>query len=187
MKYKLIASQRFYREICHAAAHAPSPVWPVFLPEGDRDRARRLLFDWCAGEGQADAILLPEGYADGLCEGLTAPVPLVLPRVHNGYHLLLGGRYRALVAAFGGEAAFYTQGQLEWAPPRLAARQNIYLSSAPLLPGLPPRGEGWQEYAVQFDWLEQLCAGIWPQERFLVLQPGQAVQPSYRRDVLAAR
>ena len=98
MKYRLVACEIFYREICALVSRSRNQVDVEFLPKG--------LHDLPTGEMrqkvQEAVDRTPEGYdavlmAYGLCnnglQGVTArAVPLVIPRAHDCITLFFGSR-----------------------------------------------------------------------------------------------
>lgn len=101
MRFKLIACEILYRELCLCAAKAPHIVDLEFLQKGLHDCPTEEMVSTiqkhidAAEKGNYDAILL--GYA--LCNngtvGLhTARLPLVIPRAHDCITFFLGSRQR---------------------------------------------------------------------------------------------
>lgn len=99
-RFKVIACEILFREVCHCAAQSRQRVDPTFLPKGLHDigagpMSTRLQQAIDAVDASAyDAILLAYGLCNnGVC-GLRAPLPLVIPRAHDCITLLLGSRAR---------------------------------------------------------------------------------------------
>lgn len=100
MRFRLIACEVLFRELCDAIARSPHQIDPQFLPKGLHDFGGATMcreLQKCvdeASEADCDAVLM--GYAlcgNGL-HGLTArSVPLVVPRAHDCIGLLMGSRH----------------------------------------------------------------------------------------------
>jgi hypothetical protein len=101
MRFKLIACEIIYRELCHLAAHSPHIVDLQFLQKGlhdcpTPDMVAAIQKEITAAEKEPyDAVLL--GYA--LCNngtvGLhTARTRLVIPRAHDCITFFFGSRQR---------------------------------------------------------------------------------------------
>jgi hypothetical protein len=101
MRYKLIACEVLYRELCDALARSPHQIDVDFQPKGLHDLGGEAMSTRLqdtidhVNSSTYDAILL--GYAlcgNGL-RGLTArTIPLVAPRAHDCIALLMGSRHR---------------------------------------------------------------------------------------------
>ncbi len=95
--YKIIACRVFEAEFAVVAKDSPHRLDFEYLdvgeheqPEGLHKKLQRLL-DSAAG---FDAVLLAYGLCGGATAGLSAPVPLVIPRSHDCCGILLGCRKR---------------------------------------------------------------------------------------------
>jgi len=103
MRFKLIACEVMYRELCHEAARSPHTVDVEFLPKGLHDIGTAGMRERLQGvidsvpSGSCDAILLGYGLCNNGTAGLEARgVPLVLPRAHDCITLFFGSRERYL-------------------------------------------------------------------------------------------
>lgn len=101
MRFKLIACEVLYRELCAAVASAPNSVDVEFLPKGLHDRggaAMRCELQALIDRADAlaySAVLLGYGLCGNGLHGLVArAIPLVAPRAHDCIALLLGSRRR---------------------------------------------------------------------------------------------
>lgn len=101
MRYRLIACEVLYRELCYAVAQSPHTVDLEFVPKGLHDigaepmRARLQEIVDRAPAGEYDAILLGYGLCNNGLVGLTArDAPLVLPRAHDCITLFMGSKER---------------------------------------------------------------------------------------------
>ena len=101
MRFKLIACEVLYREMCDAVAHSPHTVDAEFMTKGLHDRGAKSM----RGELQEridatdpsaySAVLLAYGLCGNGLNGLAArTIPLVAPRAHDCIGLLLGSRER---------------------------------------------------------------------------------------------
>jgi len=104
MRFKLIACEVLFREMCHACAHSPHQVDVEFLPKGLHDLGGKPMAARIqevvdrTPEGVYQAILLGYGLCGNGLDGLTARhTRLVLPRAHDCIALLIGSheRYQA--------------------------------------------------------------------------------------------
>ena len=97
-RYKVIACEILYREVCACAAVSTSVTDPVFMPKGLHDigkekmRLRLQAVIDAVDPEHYDAILLVYGLCNLGVQGLTARVPLVIPRAHDCITLMLGSR-----------------------------------------------------------------------------------------------
>lgn len=99
-RFKVIACEILFRELCYCAARARHRVDFTFLPKALHDigagpMSERLQQAVDAVDpGTYDAILLAYGLCNnGICK-LRSPLPLVAPRAHDCITLLLGSRDR---------------------------------------------------------------------------------------------
>jgi len=99
-RYKLIACEILYRELCYHVALSPNIVDLQFLPKGLHDlgeqgMSARLQQAIDAVEaGRYRAILLGYALCNNGIRGLRAPLPMIVPRAHDCITLLLGSRQR---------------------------------------------------------------------------------------------
>jgi hypothetical protein len=122
MRIKLICCDVFLRPVCAFVAASPHIIDVEYVPmlmhnEPDSLRAdlqRRI--DTAAAGQEYDLFLLSYGLCGNTAVGLTCPVPLVMPRVHDCCALFMGSR-EAFLAAFGGRlsmrwctAGYYERG-----------------------------------------------------------------------------
>lgn len=119
-RFKVIACEIAFREICHVAARTPSVVDLEFLTQGHHDQPaagrteiqRRIE---AIPAGKYDALLIGYGLCSSILDGLrAAAVPLVIPRAHDCITFFLGSkeRYQECFAARPG-TYYYTAGWLE--------------------------------------------------------------------------
>ncbi len=100
MRFKLIACEVFYREVCHCVAQTPHIVDFEFTEKGAHDKSdvlRELIqsrIDGASeGEQKYDAILLGYGLCGNSIVNLVArSTPLVIPRAHDCCTLFLGSK-----------------------------------------------------------------------------------------------
>ena len=100
-RFKLIACEIFYREVCLAVATAQNIVDIEFLSQGLHDIESTEM---CARVQQAvdaadpekyDAVLIGFGLCNNGLVGLTAhSLPLIVPRAHDCITLFLGSKER---------------------------------------------------------------------------------------------
>ena len=103
MRFKLIACEVMYRELCHAIARSPHTVDVEFLPKGLHDIGTAGMRDRLQAviDGipprSCDAVLLGYGLCNNGTAGLEAhTVRLVLPRAHDCITLFFGSKERYL-------------------------------------------------------------------------------------------
>lgn len=99
-RFKVIACEILFREVCYCAAHSRQSVDLTFLPKALHDigaspMSEQLQAAIDAVDSSAyDAILLVYGLCNnGICN-LRSTLPLVIPRAHDCITLLLGSRER---------------------------------------------------------------------------------------------
>lgn len=116
-RYRLLACEVLYRELCLCAARSTAVVDVEFLSQGYHDlpsgeMCRRLQEQVAATDpARHDAVLLGFALCNNGIAGLRAPgVPMVVPRAHDCITLLLGDRhaYRAYFDAHPG--TYYLSG-----------------------------------------------------------------------------
>jgi hypothetical protein len=99
-RYKLIACEILYRELCYCVALSKNIVDLEFLPKGLHDlgeeKMRARLQQTIDGVDAAryQAILLGYALCNNGIRGLASPLPLVIPRAHDCITLLLGSKER---------------------------------------------------------------------------------------------
>ncbi len=103
MRFKLIACEIFYREICAAIVRSANTVDLEFLPKGLHDIGSAAMRERLQGaldrvDGRSyDAVLLAYGLCNNGTAGLAAKtIPVVLPRAHDCITLFFGGKDRYL-------------------------------------------------------------------------------------------
>ncbi len=132
MRYKVLACEVFFREICHLVAGTPSTCDLEFLPKGLHDLgAERMLAriqtSVDAVPESCSAVLLAYGLCNNGLAGLTARnAPLVIPKAHDCMTLFMGDRrkYRAYFDANPG-TYYRTSGWIEHADSEGAGEINI--------------------------------------------------------------
>ena len=100
-RFKLVACEVFFREICALVAASPHAFDLEFLPQGLHNQgAAKMKARLQAAVDTADpavheAVLLAYGLCGNGLIGLAAPaVPLIVPRAHDCITCLLGSRAR---------------------------------------------------------------------------------------------
>jgi hypothetical protein len=99
-RYKLIACEILYRELCYCVALSRNIVDLEFLPKGLHDLGEEKMSARLqqaidgVDPGRYQAILLGYALCNNGIRGLTGRLPLVVPRAHDCITLLLGSRER---------------------------------------------------------------------------------------------
>ena len=99
-RYKLIACEILYRELCYCAALSKNIVDLEFLPKGLHDLGEEKMSARLqqaidgVDSGRYQAILLGYALCNNGIRGLRGPLPLVIPRAHDCITLLLGSKER---------------------------------------------------------------------------------------------
>ncbi|MDR0703391.1 MAG: DUF1638 domain-containing protein [Planctomycetaceae bacterium] len=100
-RFKLLACEILFREICSLVAVAHNRIDVEFLPKGLHDIGRQGMFSRLSekfstvDETEYDAILLGYALCSGGIVGLSAKtIPIVVPRAHDCITLFLGNRQR---------------------------------------------------------------------------------------------
>jgi len=99
-RYKIIACEILFREISYCAAQTNSVIDTIFLPKGLHDvgevkMAARIQQEIDSVDiTKYQAILLGYALCNNGIRGLSANIPLVVPRAHDCITLLLGSRSR---------------------------------------------------------------------------------------------
>ena len=237
-RYKVIACEIFFREICLLAARCDNLLDLEFLRKGLHDAGREKMrqelqnaINDCAVKGY-DAIMLAYGRCNDGLAGLVAPdCPLVIPRAHDCITLFFGARqaYDQYFAQFpgtyfrttgwterseGGDdsvmaqlglnrtyeeyVAKYGKENADYIMESLGGWEKSYKYIAYIELGLPQdaaytekaRAEaaqrGLEFQIIKGNWrlLENLLAGNWPSEDFLVVPPGQRVAADNEGQIL---
>jgi hypothetical protein len=120
-RFKLLACEILFREVCSIAARVKNRIDIEFLPKGLHDIGRVAMSERLAekinavDETQYDAILLAYALCNGGIVGLSAgKIPLVVPRAHDCITLFLGDRQHYLDYFFANsETYFQTTGWIE--------------------------------------------------------------------------
>ena len=102
MRYKLIACEILFRELCHVVARSPHRIDVEFLAKGLHDIGRPNMFAELhrvletVDPAAYDAVLLGYALCNGGVVGLEprGRVPLVIPRAHDCITLFLGDKQR---------------------------------------------------------------------------------------------
>jgi len=102
MRFKLIACEILFRELCYVMAKSPHRVDVEFLTKGLHDIGRPNMFDALnrvldtVDSDAYDAVLLGYALCNGGVVGLEprGNVPLVIPRAHDCITLFLGDKQR---------------------------------------------------------------------------------------------
>jgi len=122
-RYKIIACEVMFREVCAAAAKCKNVIDTTFVDIGIHDVGEKKMStklqmeidaaDACAGK--YDAILLGYGLCNNGVRGLKSDVPIVIPKAHDCITLFLGSKekYREYFDANRGSVFFQTSGWLE--------------------------------------------------------------------------
>jgi hypothetical protein len=99
-RYKLIACEILYRELCYCVALSRNIIDVEFLPKGLHDlgeekmSARLQQAIDAVDRGRYQAILLGYALCNNGIRGLTGALPLIVPRAHDCITLLLGSKQR---------------------------------------------------------------------------------------------
>src|SRR5512133_1820037 len=97
-RYKLIACEILFREICYCAAQTQNIIDVTFLPKGLHDIGQAKMSARLQAEidqidaSQYAAILFGYGLCNNGTQGLRATIPMVVPRAHDCITLLLGSK-----------------------------------------------------------------------------------------------
>ena len=101
-RYKLIACEILYRELCYCTALSKNVIDLTFLPKGLHDlgeekMSARLQEELDRVDPQRyQAVLLGYALCSNGIRGLRSPLPMVVPRAHDCITLLLGSKERYL-------------------------------------------------------------------------------------------
>ncbi len=97
-RFKVIACEILFREVCRCAADSKNIIDPVFMAKGLHDIGEAKMTTRLQKEIDAvdpdkyDAILLVYGLCNNGVRGLSARLPLVIPRAHDCITLLMGSK-----------------------------------------------------------------------------------------------
>lgn len=97
-RYRLIACEILFREICYCLSRCKPIVDVSFLPKGLHDMGERKMSARIQEEIERvdttkyDAILLGYGLCNNGTRGLRSTLPIVLPRAHDCITLLMGSK-----------------------------------------------------------------------------------------------
>ncbi len=233
-KYIVVACEIMYRELCACAARSEDPVDILFVEQKLHDVGQikmPLVLQAKIDEidtSDYEAILLGYGLCNNGTCGLTADIPIVIPRAHDCITLFMGSKekyrhyfdenpgtlyatsswlididpnndpdkmwskekYQQYVEEYGQEMADYVQdtlynyedhykkycfintdvGDVE------ANRKSVIEKAKDLT---------WEFEEVQGDCslLQHLIDGIWNEDEFIVIEPGNTAAPSYHEDI----
>jgi hypothetical protein len=99
-RFKVIACEILYREVCHCMAISKNVIDPVFMEKGLHDIGTAKMSAKLQQEidktdkNKYEAVLLVYGLCNNGITGLKSDVPLVIPRAHDCITLLLGSKER---------------------------------------------------------------------------------------------
>jgi len=99
-RFKLIACEILFREVCHCASLCAPVIDVTFMRKGLHDVGETLMKKTLQDEidktdaEKYDAVLLGYGLCNNGVRGLRANLPLVIPKAHDCITLLLGSRER---------------------------------------------------------------------------------------------
>jgi len=101
-RYKLIACEILYRELCYCTALSKNIIDLAFLPKGLHDLGEKRMSARLQEEldrvdpQRYQAVLLGYALCNNGIRGLRSRLPMVLPRAHDCITLLLGSKERYL-------------------------------------------------------------------------------------------
>ncbi len=192
MKLSLIAAA-----LLHPFLERMLPLSPHTVSLFLSDTGRQEIVKEVADLPGCDAILLLDGAEAVPPEGLAADdTPLILPRVHNGVALLLGGSepYRKLFLQYEGRICWQAAGSDEpvFPVPQGDCACLCYLADTAL--GIPDTGLQARAYAqrhgldffeveTDLSLLRRLLSGDWETPDILRIMPGQAVRAGFTREL----
>lgn len=99
-RFHVLACEILQREVCLCAARSPAINDLTFLPKGLHDLGEKKMKERlqqaidAVDPDRYDAILLGYGLCNHGVRGLTASLPIVIPRAHDCITLLLGSKER---------------------------------------------------------------------------------------------
>ncbi|HZK70527.1 MAG TPA: DUF1638 domain-containing protein [Clostridia bacterium] len=97
-RYKLIACEIMFREVCFCASMCKNIIDISFMPKGLHDVGDVKMLEKLQSEMDSvdvqkyDAILLCYGLCNNGIKGLHSTLPLIVPKAHDCITLLLGSR-----------------------------------------------------------------------------------------------
>jgi hypothetical protein len=207
MRFKLIACEIMFREICAVVAGSPHRIDLEFLPKGLHDigkvRMSKRLYETISmvNEDDYDAILLAYGLCNGGIVGFSVnKIPMVVPRAHDCITLFLGSRqwYQEYFFANGG-TYFKTTGWMERGESLNQSLEMMpyYKKLAFIETGIEPNDSFERrtiEQAKERNWdfeklqgnmtlLRRLVNGDWDDD-FLIVPPGKKIRFSYDDDII---
>ena len=204
----VIACEVFCREAWAIAADSPYIIDTVFVTKSLHDIGERLMSSRLQEiidsktldvpvETRPDAIVLLYGLCNNGIRGLTAPVPLVVPRAHDCITLLLGSRTRYEQHFNGNPATFYrSPGWIERDsdpndnPASVTSLLGLSRNYAELVEQF---GEDNAQYLMETmgDWLKhykRLClitTGVGPEEEYRQCSRAQAEEKGWLYEEVA--
>ncbi|MDR1205448.1 MAG: DUF1638 domain-containing protein [Peptococcaceae bacterium] len=239
-RYRLIACEVMFREICLCAAQCRDIIDISFMEQGyhaigDEKMRKKLQaeIDRIHAEDY-DAILLCYGLCSNGTQGLRAGVPIVIPRAHDCITLLMGSKeaYReyffanpgtfflssgwlerdargyeegfAQQSVHGKDLSYYTalydEETAKYLMETLGDPTANYKKIAFIHTGTGAGSEDRESargMAAEKDWafeeitgntslIAGLLSGNWDAEKYLVVNPGDTIAPSYDDGVVAA-
>jgi hypothetical protein len=98
IRYKLIACEILYREICYCVSRCRNVVDVTFLPKGLHDMGEKKMSACLQEEidkvdqSKYNALLLGYGLCNNGIRGLRFPLLTVIPRAHDCITLLMGSK-----------------------------------------------------------------------------------------------
>ena len=171
MNFKVLGCQPLRRELYMLAALSPHEMDLELLPP---DAPAELLQQKINAETNADYVILAMGecLTVGIC---SASRPLVIPRVHNCPHMLLGSteRFHRAFSENEDSPSWQTTPQCSKCKIHRGAPCAVR-SSLPgaVLPDLPLDAK---EYAADLTLLKKLLDGLWEDDYFLIIPPQSRV------------
>jgi hypothetical protein len=99
-RYKLIACEVLFREICYCASRCSNIVDVTFMEKGLHDVGTKKMSEKLQAEidtvdaDKYDTILLCYGLCNNGITGLRSTLPVVVPRAHDCITLLMGSKER---------------------------------------------------------------------------------------------
>jgi hypothetical protein len=112
-RYRLLACEILYRELCYCAALSKNIIDLHFLPKGLHDLGEEKMTARLQAEiDQVDAqryqaVLLGYALCNNGIRGLRSPIPMVVPRAHDCITLLLGSKERYLEEFNGNPGTYF--------------------------------------------------------------------------------
>jgi hypothetical protein len=236
MRIKLISCDVFFRPVSALTAESPHVIDAEYVPmalhnEPDALRANlQKRMNEAAAFRDYDRLVLAYGLCGNTTAGLTCPVKLTMPRVHDCCALFMGSKerflaefgsslsmrwcssgyyersikasgwtefssrsretypeYRALIEQYGEDNAEYIWETLH---PEIETPEAAYIVTGHEPPGyqagfaemIGRQGKTLKLLEGDGRYLRDLVNGPWDDERFLTLEPGQAIAAVYDMD-----